>query len=247
MEAEVERTRLLRVVRGQLESELFLGGKWLPISGEAGGEVLRVKKDGKSKQRQEALAEIAERVRNCCGCGLHKMRTKSVVGEGSADARLVFVGEAPGADEDASGRPFVGRAGKLLTSIIEAMGFKREEVFIGNILKCRPPGNRNPQMDEIDSCRGFLYEQLEVIEPEVIVALGAYAAQTLLESNLPIGELRGKVHEFCATPMGKPIKFVATYHPAYLLRNYTPDARGRVWQDMQKVLGLLGLEVPRKK
>jgi len=146
------------------------------------------------------------------------------------------VGEAPGQSEDEQGRPFVGRAGQLLTKIIEAMGLKRDDVFICNILKSRPPGNRDPQAIEIVACISYLQEQLEIIEPEVIVALGAHAAKTLLDSPASIGQLRGKVHSYQPSPLVESIKLVATYHPAYLLRNYTREARLRVWQDMQLVL-----------
>jgi uracil-DNA glycosylase family 4 len=193
------------------------------------------------------LEQVAEKVRECRKCPLYEARTNGVPGEGHPDARIVFVGEAPGADEDAQGRPFVGRAGKLLTNIIEGMGLKRSEVFIGNILKSRPPDNRDPSALEIAACIDHLYEQLDIIEPEIIVALGAYASRTLLDSKDSIGRLRGKVHEYYPHPMARPIKLVATYHPAYLLRNYSTDSRRRVWDDMKMVLRELNLPVPGKK
>ena len=156
------------------------------------------------------------------------------------------MGEGPGADEDAQGRPFVGRAGKLLDKIIEACGLKRSDVFICNILKCRPPGNRDPKPDEIINCLPYLQRQLETINPEIIVALGAHAAKTLLDTNKPIGQLRGQFHEYY-TGMGRPpIKLMPTYHPAYLLRNYSQDNRKRVWEDMKKVLEELGLPIPKR-
>ncbi|MDI9432356.1 MAG: uracil-DNA glycosylase [Planctomycetota bacterium] len=190
------------------------------------------------------LEAVAAEVRQCCKCGLGSTRTHPVPGEGSSTARIMFVGEAPGADEDAQGRPFVGRAGQLLDKIIGACGLKREDVFIGNILKCRPPGNRDPREEEIFSCLPYLQRQIEAIGPEVIIALGAHAARTLLETDKPIGQLRGHFHEY-STGIGRPpIKLMATYHPAYILRNYTPETRGRVWEDMKKVLGELGLPVP---
>ena len=198
-------------------------------------------------EKQQRLEAVAAAVRKCSKCPLHETRTQGVPGEGHPDARIVFVGEAPGADEDAQGRPFVGRAGKLLTSIIEAMGLRREDVFIGNILKSRPPGNRDPLASEIAACIDYLYEQLEIIRPEIIVALGAYAAQALLERADAIGKLRGRVHEYYPHPMSEPIKLVATYHPAYLLRNYSPDTRRRIWEDMKLVLKELDLPIPQSK
>jgi len=157
----------------------------------------------------------------------------------------MFVGEAPGADEDAQGRPFVGRAGQLLDKIIAACGLKRSDVFIGNILKCRPPGNRDPRLDEIISCLPYLQRQIEIIEPEVLVALGAHAAKTLLNTTKSIGQLRGQFHEYIAGIGRPPVKLMATYHPAYLLRNYSPDNRRKVWEDMKKVLAELDLPVPQ--
>jgi len=156
----------------------------------------------------------------------------------------MFVGEAPGADEDAQGRPFVGRAGQLLDKIIEACGLCRQDVFIGNILKCRPPDNRDPRPDEIISCLPYLQRQIEILNPEILVALGAHAARTLLNTNKAIGQLRGQFHEYFTGIGRPPIKLMATYHTAYLLRNYTPDNRRRVWDDMKKVLAELGLPVP---
>jgi DNA polymerase len=151
----------------------------------------------------------------------------------------MFIGEGPGADEDAQGRPFVGRAGQLLDKIIIACGLKRSDVYIGNILKCRPPDNRDPRADEIISCLPYLQKQLEVINPDVIVALGAHAARTLLNTTKSIGQLRGCFHEYYGPLGSRPIKLMATYHPAYLLRNYSTENRKRVWMDMQKVLAEL--------
>lgn len=192
------------------------------------------------------LKEIAAELRKCCKCGLGESRTNAVPGEGDPNAQIVFVGEAPGADEDAQGRPFVGRAGKLLDKIIVAIGMKRNDVFICNILKCRPPSNRDPRPEEIVACLGFLQKQLELIQPEIIIALGAHAARTLLETNKPIGQLRGRFHDYYTSPGSAPIKLMPTYHPAYLLRNYSHSNRERVWEDMQTVLAELGLPIPKR-
>jgi uracil-DNA glycosylase len=198
-------------------------------------------------EKRRLLAEVEEELRTCHKCPLAKSRKHLVPGEGHPDARIMFVGEAPGQTEDETGRPFVGRAGQLLTNIIEAMGLKREDVFICNILKCRPPGNRDPLASEIAECIGYLYRQIEIIRPDIIVALGKPAAQTLLQSTASIGELRGRIQECYPGPMTPPIKLMATYHPAYLLRNYTDDTRRRVWLDMQMVLKELGLPIPVRK
>ncbi|HZC66800.1 MAG TPA: uracil-DNA glycosylase [Candidatus Dormibacteraeota bacterium] len=168
-----------------------------------------------------------------------KTRKHLVFADGNPKAELVFVGEGPGADEDASGVPFVGRAGKLLTQMIEAMGLRREDVYICNVVKCRPPGNRPPEPDEVTTCSPFLVRQLESVNPKVIVALGATAAKTLLETEMGITKFRGQWLDF----RGK--KLMATYHPAYLLRN--PPAKSEVWKDLQKVMLELGLEVKKAK
>ncbi len=180
---------------------------------------------------QAALEDVRAALGDCQRCLLHRTRHHLVFGEGSPQAELVFVGEAPGADEDAQGRPFVGRAGQLLTKIIGAMGLRREEVYICNILKCRPPGNRNPQPDEIAACEPFLIRQLRVIRPKVICALGTFAAHTLLKSEAPISVLRGRFHSYQGIPL------MPTYHPAYLLRN--PGAKKQVWEDVQMVMQAL--------
>ncbi len=192
------------------------------------------------------LDEIAAVVRACQKCPLAATRTHAVPGQGNPRAKLVFIGEGPGADEDEQGLAFVGRAGKLLTDIIAAMGLMREQVFIGNIVKCRPPENRDPKPDEIYQCKPYLKCQLELIAPQVIVALGAHAARTLLETDEPIGRLRGQFQEYRYAPDAPPAKLMPTYHPAYLLRNYSVDNRRRVWEDMQKVMKELGLTPPPK-
>lgn len=177
---------------------------------------------------EETLEDIRADLRDCRRCHLHRYRKNIVFGEGNPKARLVFVGEAPGADEDRQGRPFVGKAGQLLTRIIEAMKMKRDEVYICNILKCRPPNNRDPRPEEINACEPFLIRQLEVIKPEVICALGSIAARTLLKTEVPITALRGRFHSY------RGIDIMPTYHPAYLLRN--PAAKRHVWEDMQLVM-----------
>ncbi len=181
------------------------------------------------------LADVREELGDCQRCSLGKLRTNLVFGEGNHEAGLVFVGEAPGRDEDIQGRPFVGRAGQLLTRIIEAMGLKRSDVYICNILKCRPPGNRNPRPEEINACEPFLLKQLRVIKPRVICALGTFAAQTLLNTDVPITILRGKFHAYHG------MQLMPTYHPAYLLRN--PGAKKQVWEDVQEIMKLLSLPV----
>jgi len=195
----------------------------------------------------QSLEAIAEEVKNCRKCEIANSRLNVVPGQGNPKARLMFVGEAPGADEDQKGVAFIGRAGKLLTDIITAMGLTREEVFIGNILKCRPPGNRDPKLDEIDNCWPYLKRQLEIIQPEVIVALGAHAARTLLNTSDAIGKLRGRFHEYRFSEDLPPAKLMPTYHPAYLLRNYSYDNRKRVWEDMMKVLKELDMPIPKRK
>ncbi|MCK9275114.1 MAG: uracil-DNA glycosylase [Syntrophales bacterium] len=179
----------------------------------------------------ESLSDIKNKLGDCSRCGLYQSRRNIVFGEGSPRAELVFVGEAPGEQEDLQGKPFVGRAGGLLTKIIEAMGFSRNEVYICNILKCRPPGNRNPKPDEIKACEPFLISQLEAIQPKIICALGSFAAKTLLKKESPITVLRGKLHPY------RGIYLMPTYHPAYLLRN--PGAKRQVWDDMKIIMKYL--------
>ena len=185
----------------------------------------------------DSLLKIRSDLGDCTRCKLHRGRNKIVFGEGNPKAELVFVGEGPGHDEDVQGLPFVGRAGKLLTQMIEAMGLERKDVYICNVVKCRPPENRTPEKDEITTCSPFLLRQLDAIDPRVIVCLGSVAAQTLLETNRGISHYRGQWLDF------RGRKLLATYHPAYLLRN--PGAKSEVWRDLQKVMAVLGLQ-PRK-
>lgn len=172
----------------------------------------------------------------CQRCKLHTLgRTQVVFGVGNPNADLMFVGEAPGADEDQQGEPFVGRAGQLLTKIIEAIGLRREDVYIANIIKCRPPGNRNPEPDEVEQCEPFLFRQVEALQPKVVIALGKFAAQSLLKTTDPITRLRGRTFNY------RGASLIPTFHPAYLLR--TPSAKRDVWEDMKKARAILqGLE-----
>ena len=181
----------------------------------------------------EALASLrAEIGPDCQRCKLHTLGRKQVVfGVGNPDADLMFVGEAPGGDEDIQGEPFVGRAGQLLTRIIEAIGMQRSDVYIANVIKCRPPGNRNPEPDEVERCEPFLFRQIDLVKPKVIVALGKFAAQSLLKTSDPITRLRGREYRFRSATL------IPTFHPAYLLRN--PSSKREVWEDMKKVRALL--------
>ena len=185
-----------------------------------------------SRNAAEALAAVRTDIGDCTRCKLHAQGRRQIVfGVGNPEADLMFVGEAPGADEDIQGIPFVGRAGQLLTKIIEAIDLKREDVYIANVIKCRPPGNRNPEPDEVETCEPFLFQQIDIIKPKVIVALGKFGAQTLLRTLDPISRLRGRVYEY------RGAKLVPTFHPAYLLRN--PASKREVWEDMKLVRKLL--------
>src|SRR5580704_12941947 len=189
------------------------------------------------KVKDDTLLKIREDLGECTRCKLHKGRNKIVFGDGNPKAELVFVGEGPGADEDMQGLAFVGRAGKLMKQMIEAMGLQREQVYICNVVKCRPPENRKPEDDEVATCSPYLFRQLDVIGPKAIVCLGGTAAQALLKTKDSISRFRGTWFDYRGT------KLLATYHPAYLLRN--PAAKGEVWKDLQKVMAHLGLQ-PKK-
>jgi uracil-DNA glycosylase len=185
-----------------------------------------------SRSPEDPLLAIREEIGDCTRCKLHKLgRTQIVFGVGNPSADLMFVGEAPGGDEDIQGIPFVGRAGQLLTKIIEAIGLKRDDVYIANVIKCRPPGNRNPEPDEVEQCEPFLFQQIDRIQPKVIVALGTFAAKALLKTQDPISRLRGRIYDY------RGAKLVPTFHPAFLLRS--PDRKRDVWDDMKKVRALL--------
>ena len=190
-------------------------------------------------ERAAALQLIRDEIGDCTRCALHAGRNKLVFGDGSSAARLMFVGEGPGADEDAQGIPFVGKAGQLLNNMIAAMGLKREEVYIANVVKCRPPGNRTPEPDEANTCSPFLFRQIDVVHPEVLVALGATAATYLLGQRQPLAGLRGRVHSFRGT------KLIVTYHPAYLLRD--PRQKKEAWADLQIAMRELGLKAPSRE
>jgi DNA polymerase len=202
---------------GRAPSEPTPGGPYLPSAKGCGSP---------------ALLAVREEVGECTRCKLARGRTKLVFGVGNPAAELMFVGEGPGEDEDLQGEPFVGRAGQLLTKMIEAMGYRREEVYIANVVKCRPPGNRNPEPDEIEACEPFLRAQIAAIRPKVIVALGKFAAQTLLRDPSPIGKLRGRWFGY------EGVRLMPTFHPAYLLRS--PQEKGRAWEDLQLVMKALG-------
>ena len=219
--------------RLNLDLELKRGISYLRMSdgksaaGAAGERVPTAEEDVSTPTLQDIRRDMGD----CQRCPLCRTRTHLVFGEGSPQASLVFVGEAPGADEDAQGRPFVGKAGQLLNRIIEAMGMTRRDVYICNILKCRPPDNRNPRPDEILSCEPFLVRQLQCLKPKAICALGTFAAHTLLKTETPITRLRGHFHAYQGIPL------MPTYHPAYLLRN--PGAKKQVWEDVQMIMKIL--------
>jgi DNA polymerase len=236
-------TETMEEVRRTLQSLVELGIKGVDLPDESVQALSRWGTPGAGEPaappvQAETLEQVRSDLGDCRRCGLADTRTHLVFGVGNNRARLVFVGEAPGYDEDVQGEPFVGAAGKLLTRIIQAMGLSREEVYICNILKCRPPGNRNPLPDEIDVCRPFLDRQLAAISPECICALGKFAAQTLLDTQAPISRLRGRFSEY------NGIRIMPTYHPAYLLRN--PEGKRHVWNDIQQIMEVLNLNTPKR-
>jgi uracil-DNA glycosylase family 4 len=225
-------------------SEPSTQGAFMSAAKSAPAPIVVLPAGGPSLFEEKIENDSLDRIRqdigpHCTRCKLHKARTHIVFGVGNPKAQLVFVGEGPGRDEDEQGEPFVGRAGKLLTSMIEAMGLKRSDVYICNVVKCRPPENRLPEKDEIATCSPYLFRQLGVIAPKVICALGSCSAQTLLQTTQGISRFRGEWFDYHGS------KFIATYHPAYLLRN--PPAKSEVWKDLQKIMAYLGLELPKKK
>jgi DNA polymerase len=202
-------------------------GALIPVSGGGLGAPTETTPDPFS-----ALSAVRQDIGDCTRCKLHGLGRKQIVfGVGNPNADLMFVGEAPGADEDIQGIPFVGRAGQLLTKIIEAIGLTRDDVYIANVIKCRPPQNRNPEPDEVETCEPFLFRQIDIIKPKVIVGLGKFAAQTLLRTLDPISRLRGRVYDY------RGAKLIPTFHPAYLLRN--PASKREVWEDMKLAKRLL--------
>jgi uracil-DNA glycosylase len=194
-----------------------------------------------SDKQSRLIALNNNEVRGCTRCRLHESRTNTVFGEGNVDAQVVFIGEGPGENEDLQGRPFVGRAGDMLGKWIGAMGLRREDVYIANIVKCRPPGNREPSPDEVATCTPYLERQLEIIRPKVIVTLGRPALQYMLGQKVSITKMRGMWQEW------RGIKLMPTFHPAYILRNYTDETRAAVWSDLKAVMKELGMKVPSGK
>ncbi len=225
-------SNVLDVLKGTLEQMARWGCRGFDCS-EKALEMLKSwdRPPAPPKPEAEGLGRIRDDLGECHRCGLSAKRTHIVFGEGDPNARLVFVGEGPGFEEDRSGRPFVGPAGQLLTKIIGAIKLSRDQVYICNVIKCRPPGNRNPATEEIAACRVFLERQIASIKPEAICTLGTFAAQTLLNTQQPISKLRGRFHTY------NGIRLMPTYHPAYLLRN--PDQKRAVWEDMKKIASLL--------
>jgi len=232
--------QMISSARQILETELLLGGRFLPavrnpLPTPAGVMSL--------EERQRLLEEIdLGQVRGCTLCRLSQGRTQTVFGEGSPQAELVFVGEGPGEEEDRTGRPFVGRAGELLGKMIQAMGLSRGDVYICNMVKCRPPNNRAPMGDEVQACWPYLMRQLQIISPRVIVTLGNPATQNLLGTSAGITKLRGQWQKLPALAEGlEGIPVMPTFHPAYILRQYNQETRGKVWSDLQQVMAFLGL------
>ena len=218
------RNEMIRDLKSYLEYLKGMGIASLPPTSE-------IKPDDPSPSRIITLEEVRKELGDCKRCKLHRTRRTIVFGEGNEKATLMFIGEGPGYDEDVQGRPFVGKAGQLLTKIIESINLSREEVYIANIVKCRPPQNRNPEPDEIQSCNPFLMKQIRVIQPKIICALGTFAAQTLLKTDTKISQLRGKLFDL------EGITVIPTYHPAFLLRN--PERKREVWEDMKKIAELI--------
>jgi len=217
-------------------------------SSESAVEILNSRSESGVPDPVSALKLIREDLGDCTRCKLHQQGRKQIVfGVGNPRAELMFVGEGPGADEDAQGEPFVGRAGQLLNNMIKAMGLRREDVYIANIVKCRPPGNRTPERDECETCSPFLMRQISAIKPKAIVALGAVAAKNLLAINAPMSDLRGRWYDFRPTvaDLSWPgARLAVTYHPAFLLRD--PRQKGEAWKDLQMVMKYLGIEPPKK-
>jgi uracil-DNA glycosylase len=211
-------------LKSYLEYLQGMGIQSLPASG--------MEINNPSPSQITTLDEVRKELGDCKRCKLHRTRKTIVFGEGNEKTKLMFIGEGPGYDEDVQGRPFVGKAGQLLTKILQSINLPREEVYITNIIKCRPPQNRNPEPDEIQSCNPFLMKQIDVIQPKIICALGAFASQTLLKTDAKITALRGKFYDF------EGIQVIPTYHPAFLLRN--PERKREVWEDMKKIVELLG-------
>jgi DNA polymerase len=243
---EISQRQLRRGLQQMLEGFSMAGAQFMPRPSSTAIADHGARHSGvpsgttDSGEADAALQVIAEEVNNCTLCPeLVAQRSRTVFGVGTSTPRLCLVGEAPGADEDRLGEPFVGRAGQLLDKILAACTLSREQVYILNVIKCRPPGNRNPTSDEICNCRGYYERQLEILNPEFICCLGTVPAQALLETKTGIGRLRGRFHDWHGVPV------LATYHPAYLLRN--PSAKAEVWKDMQLLMREMGIELPQRK
>lgn len=222
-----ELLNVIKDIKAYIKAEEEYGITEILMPGAGASEI----KEPSSPARSKGLLSLKNEVLNCKACALHKTRKNVVFGDGDPRAKLIFVGEAPGYDEDLQGLPFVGQAGKLLTKMIEAMGLSRDSVYICNVLKCRPPENRQPQPEEVAACKGYLSRQIEAISPKVICCLGRHAACALLDTEDPISKIRGKEIDH------KGIILVPTYHPAYLLRN--PSAKKEVWGDLKKIKKIL--------
>jgi DNA polymerase len=251
---------IARQVRQHADSLRAAGVEWVPTCGEASPEesagvqveasllqaslfaaVAEASSEETPETRRRELEVLAERVRGCTRCAeLASTRTQTVFGVGPLDVDLCFVGEAPGGDEDRQGEPFVGQAGQLLNRIIAACGFRREEVYIMNTIKCRPPGNRQPLPSETGNCREYFDRQLELVRPRFLCALGATAAQHLLQTRTPIGKLRGRFHDYRGIPL------LCTFHPAALLPGRSPEKKKDVWEDMKLLLARMGRPIPGK-
>jgi DNA polymerase len=232
-----------RYLKQQIEvgwDEIYLASEGSTFTGEEknksaeGGSISLVGQTGgvkKISSVEKQLHKFYLEIKDCTKCHLSKSRTNFVFGVGNGESKVIFIGEAPGREEDLKGEPFVGAAGKLLDKILEAIKFKREEIYIANILKCRPPENRDPDPEEIEICQPYLLKQIQIIKPGIICALGRISAQALLKSKLPLNQLRGRFHDFCVDGLPHPIRFLVTYHPAALLRY--PQYKKQTWEDVQ--------------
>jgi len=236
--------RRMRILRQHVQTDRLLGAAALPLGTQTPGDGLAepgtqvaVEMDRVSKAK--ALREMDEgEVRSCRNCVLCESRGQTVFGEGDPDAKVMFIGEGPGQHEDEQGRPFVGRSGELLNKQIQAMGFTRDQVYIANVVKCRPPKNRTPLADEVDACWDYLRRQIEIIRPKVIITLGGPAAKLVLDTKEGITRIRGTWHEYAGVQ--PPVPVMPTFHPAYLLRSYTKENRAKVWSDLKAALTKLG-------
>jgi DNA polymerase len=245
-------TELSRAAKQLIDIEILLGSPFVPTERAPLPEIeipKPVTPELSASEKAEALEKIyVDEIKNCNRCALCQGRTNAVPGEGNPDANLVFVGEGPGRDEDISGKPFVGRAGQLLTKMISAMGLSRDDVFICNVVKCRPPNNRTPMPEEVQACWGYLMRQLAIIRPKAIVTLGNPATQNLLKTKVGITRLRGNWQKLPDVAEGvEDTPVMPTFHPSYVLRQYTADNRAKVWSDLQQVMQLLDIPLPEAK